>query len=176
MKEKDFDFGRVGKRLPYRMDEESLEKVTRRVFEICDREEHSRKAELRKSHSRKHYLYYVAGAVAAVLFLFIYIGVDHKESVSTRFDTASISVADSDNSDLLFSDRYVENVFDEVSQKDSGTDISSFENTGINTDDVNFIYADRNMPTDQLIDELSDEDLFFLAEITGGTVAEPWYN
>ena len=29
MKDKDFDFDRVGKRLPYRVDEEALQRVTR---------------------------------------------------------------------------------------------------------------------------------------------------
>ena len=33
MKDKDFDFDRVGKRLPYRVDEEALQRVTRNVLD-----------------------------------------------------------------------------------------------------------------------------------------------
>ena len=39
MKDKDFDFDRVGKRLPYRVDEEALQRVTRNVLDETCRQE-----------------------------------------------------------------------------------------------------------------------------------------
>ena len=62
MKDKDFDFDRVGKRLPYRVDEEALQRVTRNVLdETCRQEKISR-----KSGVRSNYFFYMLGSVAAL--------------------------------------------------------------------------------------------------------------
>lgn len=50
MKDKDFDFDRVGKRLPYRVDEEALQRVTRNVLETCRQEKISRKSGVRRNY------------------------------------------------------------------------------------------------------------------------------
>ena len=98
MKDKDFDFDRVGKRLPYRVDEEALQRVTR-------------------------------------------------------------------NAGSIFNDAF---------QRDSSLEIALWEETL--AEDFKYSQTGKDMPMDELIDELSDEDLMFLTEITGGTIVDQWYN
>ena len=43
-------------------------------------------------------------------------------------------------------------------------------------EDFKYSQTEKDMPMDELIDELSDEDLMFLTEITGGTIVDQWYN
>ena len=100
MKDKDFDFDRVGKRLPYRVDEEALQRVTRNVLETCRQEKISR-----KSGVRRNYFFYMLGSVAAILLLLVYIGVGHKKEVQDRLKMAEVSASDSLREFYSVSDR-----------------------------------------------------------------------
>ena len=101
MKDKDFDFDRVGKRLPYRVDEEALQRVTRNVLdETCRQEKISRKLGV-----RRNYFFYMLGSVAAILLLLVYIGVGHKKEVQDRLKMAEVSAGDSLREFYSVSDR-----------------------------------------------------------------------
>ena len=169
MKDKDFDFDRVGKRLPYRVDEEVLQRVTRNVLETCKQEKISR-----KSGVRRNYFLYMLGSVAAILLLLVYIGVGHKKDVSDRLKMAEVSTGDSLREFYSVSDQYAGSIFNDVFQRDSSLVIALWEETL--AEDFKYSQTEKDMPMDELIDELSDEDLMFLTEITGGTIVDQWYN
>ena len=90
----------VGKRLPYRVDEEALQRVTRNVLETCRQEKISR-----KSGVRRNYFFYMLGSVAAILLLLVYIGVGHKKEVQDRLKMAEVSAGDSLREFYSVSDR-----------------------------------------------------------------------
>ncbi|WP_294177608.1 hypothetical protein [Coprobacter sp.] len=169
MKDKDFDFDQVGKRLPYRVDEEVLQRVTRNVLETCKQEKFSR-----KSGFRRNYFFYMLGSVAAILLLVVYIGAGHKKEVSDQLRIAEISADDSLKEFYPVSDQYVGNVFNEVFQRDSSLEFMLWEETL--AENFKYSQTEKDLPMDELIDKLSDEDLMFLTEITGGTVVDQWYN
>lgn len=175
MKEKDFDFKQVGKRMPYRMDKDALDRVTRNVLDACEKENDSRKSNLHRLKSRKYYFYYALGAVAAVLFLFVYIGIGHQDS-SDPIRTAGVQTIDSLRQFPVISERYAGDISDTTFPKDLRTGVSSPKKGVQALNSSASSLTEDKLPTDELIDELSDEDLLFLTEITGGTVADQWYN
>ena len=164
MKDKDFDFDRVGKRLPYRVDEEALQRVTRNVLETCRQEKISR-----KSGVRRNYFFYMLGSVAAIL-----LGVGHKKEVQDRLKMAEVSAGDSLREFYSVSDQNAGSIFNDAFQRDSSLEIALWEETL--AEDFKYSQTGKDMPMDELIDELSDEDLMFLTEITGGTIVDQWYN
>lgn len=170
MKDKDFDFDRVGKRLPYRVDEEALQRVTRNVLdETCRQEKISR-----KSGVRRNYFFYMLGSVAAILLLLVYIGVGHKKEVQDRLKMAEVSAGDSLREFYSVSDQNAGSIFNDAFQRDSSLEIALWEETL--AEDFKYSQTGNDMPMDEFIDELSDEDLMFLTEITGGTIVDQWYN
>ena len=159
MKDKDFDFDRVGKRLPYRVDEEALQRVTRNVLdETCRQEKISRKLGVRRNY----------------FFLLVYIGVGHKKEVQDRLKMAEVSAGDSLREFYSVSDQNAGSIFNDAFQRDSSLEIALWEETL--AEDFKYSQTGKDMPMDELIDELSDEDLMFLTEITGGTIVDQWYN
>lgn len=174
MKEKDFDFEQVGKRMPYRLDKDALDRVTRNVLDVCEND--TRKSNVYKLRSRRRYLYSALGAVAAVLFLFVYIGIGHQEP-SNQIRMSNIYSSDSLQPFLVTPEQYAENISDTAFPKDLSAGVFSYPEKEIKAMNSSVSSLPENkLPTDRLIDELSDEDLLFLTEITGGTVADQWYN
>ena len=114
------------------------------------------------------------GSVAAILLLLVYIGVGHKKDVSDRLKMAEVSTGDSLREFYSVSDQNAGSIFNDVFQRDSSLVIALWEETL--AEDFKYSQTEKDMPMDELIDELSDEDLMFLTEITGGTVVDQWYN
>lgn len=174
MKENDFDFKQVGKRMPYRVDKDTLDRVTRNVMDACEKENYSRKSNVHRLKSRKLYFYYAWGAVAAVLFLFVYIGIRHQDT-SGLIRTVDVQTIDSLHQFYVVPERYAGDISDTAFPNGLRMRPSSKKDIQALNSSASLLTGDK-LPTDELIDELSDEDLLFLTEITGGTVADQWYN
>ena len=78
MKKKDFDFNQVGKKMPYKVNDNFFEDVTSKILEQLEKEEKNKLRYVRPH--RRHILYWSSSVAALIALVFLWQGIYHADS------------------------------------------------------------------------------------------------
>ena len=159
MKKRDFDFNQIGKKMPYKVDDNFFEDVTSKILEQLKKEEKNKYPRIHHVRPRRRYILYWSSSVAALIAL--------------AFLWQVIYHADKPNS-FVSENRTEKNVSQSLNVLPILTDtqVTAYRPGNTYIEDISVAYnpepvSEITQAADSLIQNISDEELLLLAEMIG---------
>ena len=156
MKKKDFDFNQVGKKMPYKVNDNFFEDVTSKILEQLEKEEKNKLRYVRPH--RRHILYWSSSVAALIALVFLWQGIYHADKPNSFVseNRTEKNVSQSQNILPILTD----------------TQATAYRPSNAYIEDISVAYnpepvSEITQAADSLIQNISDEELLLLAEMIG---------
>ena len=160
MKKRDFDFNQVGKKMPYKVDDNFFENVTSKILEQWKKEEKTKSCSfgIHVRPHRRHILYWSSSVAALVALAFLWQVIYHADKPNSFVaeNRTENNVSQSQNVLPILSD----------------TQATAYQPSNAYIEDMSAAYnpepvSEITQAADSLIQNISDEELLLLAEMIG---------